>query len=65
MLSESIYLMLVDLPKIVGLTILLVDKEICQVLKISDYVYVLVLGRNRFEGPSSDFNDHAKAFWVT
>lgn len=28
------------------------------------YVYVLELGRNKFEGPASDFDDLEKAFWV-
>ncbi|HIM04206.1 MAG TPA: ABC transporter ATP-binding protein, partial [Gammaproteobacteria bacterium] len=26
--------------------------------------YVLELGRNKFEGPASDFDDLEKAFWV-
>ncbi len=28
------------------------------------YVYVLELGRNKFEGPASDFDDLEKVFWV-
>ncbi|MCY4206778.1 MAG: ABC transporter ATP-binding protein [Roseovarius sp.] len=64
MLSEEVYLMLADLAKIDGLTILLVDQEIRQALKIADYVYVLELGRNKFEGPSSEFDDLEKAFWI-
>jgi branched-chain amino acid transport system ATP-binding protein len=47
-----------------NLTILLVDQEIRHALHISDYVYVLELGRNKFEGPASDFDDLEKAFWV-
>ena len=39
-------------------------QEIRQALKISDYVYVLELGRNKFEGPADDFKDLEKAFWV-
>ena len=31
---------------------------------IADYVYVLELGRNRFEGPVEEFTDLKKAFWV-
>jgi len=27
-------------------------------------VYVLELGRNKFEGPAEDFKDLEKAFWV-
>ena len=64
MLSEEVYQMLVDLRDKDGLTILLVDQEIRQALKISDYVFVLELGRNKFEGPADDFKDLEKAFWV-
>lgn len=63
MLAEEVYEMLTDLRK-EDLTILLVDQEIRHALKIADYVYVLELGRNKFEGPSSDFDDLEKAFWV-
>ena len=38
--------------------------EIRQALKIADYVYVLELGRNKFEGPAAEFHDLEKAFWV-
>jgi branched-chain amino acid transport system ATP-binding protein len=64
LLSEEVYQMLVDLRDKDNLTILLVDQEIRQALKISDYVYVLELGRNKYEGPASDFQDLEKAFWV-
>lgn len=64
MLAQEVYTMLLDLAKIDRLTILLVDQEIRQALKIADYVYVLELGRNKFEGPASDFDDLEKAFWV-
>lgn len=63
MLAEEVYEMLTDLRDD-GLTILLVDQEIRQALKIADHVYVLELGRNKFEGPASDFTDLEKAFWV-
>jgi branched-chain amino acid transport system ATP-binding protein len=56
--------MLTDLRDNDGLTIILVDQEIRQALKIADYVYVLELGRNRFEGPVEEFTDLKKAFWV-
>ena len=62
-LAEEVYTMLTDLRD-EGLTILLVDQEIRQALKIADYVYVLELGRNKYEGPASDFSDLEKAFWV-
>jgi branched-chain amino acid transport system ATP-binding protein len=64
MLAEEVYQMLVDLRDKDGLTILIVDQEIRQALKIADYVYVLELGRNKFEGKVSEFEDLEKAFWV-
>ena len=64
LLSEEVYRMLVDLRDQEGLTILLVDQEIREALKIADYVYVLELGRNKFEGPESEFDDLEKAFWA-
>ncbi len=64
MLAEEVYRMLVDLRDRDGLTILLVDQEIRQALRIADFVYVLELGRNKFAGPPSDFEDLEKAFWV-
>jgi branched-chain amino acid transport system ATP-binding protein len=64
MLSEEVYEMLVSLRDEEGLTILLVDQEIREALKIADYVYVLELGRNKFEGPPSEFTDLEKAFWA-
>ncbi len=64
LLSEEVYQMLVDLRDRDGLTILLVDQEIRSALKIADYVYVLELGRNKFQGPAADFTDLEKAFWV-
>jgi branched-chain amino acid transport system ATP-binding protein len=63
MLAEEVYEMLTDLRDD-GLTILLVDQEIRHALKIADHVYVLELGRNKFESPASDFTDLEKAFWV-
>ena len=64
LLSEEVYEMLVALRDEEGLTILLVDQEIREALKIADYVYVLELGRNKFEGPPSEFTDLEKAFWA-
>lgn len=66
LLSEEVYQMLVNL-KNSGITVLLVDQEIRQALKIADYVYVLELGRNKYEGPVEDFSSPAnlkKAFWA-
>jgi len=64
LLSEEVYRMLVDLRDRDGLTILLVDQEIREALKIADYVYVLELGRNKFDGPTEEFTDLEKAFWA-
>jgi len=64
LLSREVYQMLVDLRDRDGMTIVLVDQEIRQALKIADYVYVLELGRNRFEGPVEEFTDLKKAFWA-
>ena len=63
-LSQEVYQMLVDLRDRDGLTIMLVDQEIRQALKIADYVYVLDLGRNKFDGPVEEFTDLEKAFWA-
>jgi branched-chain amino acid transport system ATP-binding protein len=65
MLAQEVYEMLTHLTTRDNLTILLVDQEIRQALKIADYVYVLELGHNKFEGPASDFSDLEKAFWVS
>lgn len=64
LLSEEVYRMLVGLRDREGLTIVLVDQEIRQALKIADYVYVLELGRNKFDGPVEEFTDLEKAFWA-
>ena len=64
MLAEEVYEMLTALTSRDNLTILIVDQEIRQALKIADYVYVLELGRNKYEGPTSEFEDLEKAFWV-
>jgi branched-chain amino acid transport system ATP-binding protein len=64
LLSEEVYEMLIQLREEEGMTIVLVDQEIRQALKIADYVYVLELGRNRFEGQVEEFTDLQKAFWV-
>ena len=64
MLAEEVYKMLKILVTVDELAILLVDQEIRQALKIADYVYVLELGRNKFQGPAQQFTDLEKAFWV-
>lgn len=64
LLAQGVYQMLVDLRDRQGITVILVDQEIRKALKIADYVYVLELGRNRFEGPVEEFSDLQKAFWA-
>ena len=64
MLAQEVYEILRSLATNDGITILLVDQEIRQALRIADYVYVLELGRNKFDGPVSEFQDLEKAFWV-
>lgn len=64
LLSEEVYHMLTRLRDEVGITVVLVDQEIRQALKIADYVYVLELGRNKFDGPTEEFSDLKKAFWA-
>lgn len=61
-LARDIYNLIIDL-KNDGITVLLVDQNIRQAVKIADYVYVLELGRNRFDGPSEEFEDVKKALW--
>mgnify|MGYP002637694276 FL=1 len=63
MLSADVYHMLEKLRDDDGLTIILVDQEIRQALKIADYVYVLELGRNRVDGQAKEFTDLKKALW--
>lgn len=62
-LSAEVYEMLTALRE-EGLIIVLVDQEIRDALKVADYVYILDLGRNRFEGPPSSFSDLEAAFWA-
>ncbi len=49
-LTQSVYEELAKLKES-GLTILLVDQNIRDAVSLSDYVYVLELGRNKLEGP--------------
>lgn len=59
--AEEVYQMLRDRD---NLGILLVDQGTRHALRIADYVYVLELGRNKFEGPQLELGDLQKAFWV-
>lgn len=64
MLTKEVYRMLRNLCEQEGITTLLVDQEIRKALKVSDYVYVFELGRNKHEGPASEFTNLEKAFWI-
>jgi len=63
MLAREVYNLLARLRE-EGMTILLVDQNIRQAIKIADYVYVLELGRNRHEGPRAEFADLKKTLWL-
>jgi len=63
MTAKEMYELLIQLKE-EGITILLVDQNIRQAIKIADYVYVLELGRNRHEGPREEFEDLKKALWL-
>jgi branched-chain amino acid transport system ATP-binding protein len=44
-----------------GITIILVDQNIRQAIKSADYIYVLELGKNRFEGSKDSLSTDLKA----
>ncbi|HDN79111.1 MAG TPA: ABC transporter ATP-binding protein [Chloroflexi bacterium] len=64
LLAQEVFQMLARLRDEEGMTIILVEQKIRQALKIADYVYVLELGRNKFEGPVEEFTDLTKALWA-
>lgn len=63
LLKQEVYDMLVALRDRDGKTIVLVDQEIRHALRIADYVYVLELGRNKFDGPVEAFTNVKERFW--
>ena len=63
LLKQEVYDMLVALRDRDGKTIVLVDQEIRHALRIADYVYVLELGRNKFDGPVEHFANVEERFW--
>lgn len=63
LLARDVYKLLVQLKE-EGITILLVDQNIRQAVRIADYIYVLELGRNRHEGPREQFDDLKKTLWL-
>ena len=57
-LSGEIYEFISGLPA-QGITVLLVDQNVRQCVRISDHVYVLELGRNRVDGAARTFSQDA------
>ncbi|MEP6557870.1 MAG: ABC transporter ATP-binding protein [Burkholderiales bacterium] len=53
-LAGEIYEFIAGLPA-QGITVLLVDQNVRQCVRVSDHVYVLELGRNKIDGSASDF----------
>jgi branched-chain amino acid transport system ATP-binding protein len=53
-LAAEIYEFIHALPK-QGITVLLVDQNVRQCVRVADQVYVLELGRNKVQGSASDF----------
>ena len=55
-ISREIYRFLTTLPDL-GITVLLVDQNVRQCAAVSDYLYVLELGRTRAQGNRAQFHD--------
>jgi branched-chain amino acid transport system ATP-binding protein len=53
-LAAEIYGFIHGLPE-QGITVLLVDQNVRQCVRVADHVYVLELGRNKVDGSASDF----------
>ena len=53
-ISAEIYEFIAGLPA-QGITVLLVDQNVRQCVRISDHLYVLELGRNKVDGAAADF----------
>lgn len=57
-ISREIYEFIATLPER-GITVILVDQNVRQCVHVSDYVYILDLGRNRGEGTAETFAQDA------
>ena len=53
-ISAEIYEFISGLPD-QGITVLLVDQNVRQCVRISDHLYVLELGQNKVDGAAADF----------
>jgi ABC-type branched-subunit amino acid transport system ATPase component len=58
-LSEQVYAELLT-ARTQGVTILLVDQNIAKAVEVSEYLYMLEMGRVRREGPRRDFADQLR-----
>jgi ABC-type branched-subunit amino acid transport system ATPase component len=58
-LSEQVYAQLVE-ARALGVTIFLVDQNVAKAVEISEYLYMLEMGRVRREGPRRDFADQLR-----
>jgi ABC-type branched-subunit amino acid transport system ATPase component len=58
-IAEQVYERLREVQA-AGVTILLVDQNITKAVEISDYLYVLEIGRVRREGPRGAFADQLR-----
>ena len=59
--AKEIYSKLKQLNMAENKTILLVDQNIRQAMKIADYIYILELGKNKTQGSKKDFETDLKA----
>lgn len=57
-ISAEIYEFIAGLPA-QGITVLLVDQNVRQCVRISDHLYVLELGQNKVDGAAADFQKDA------
>jgi branched-chain amino acid transport system ATP-binding protein len=53
-ISQELYDFIERLPE-QGITVVLVDQNVRSCVRVSDYVYILDLGRNRAEGEAAEF----------
>ena len=59
--AKEIYSKLKQLNRVENKTILLVDQNIRQAMKIADYIYILELGKNKTQGSKTAFETDLKA----
>lgn len=52
---EQVYQLIKDINRSQGIPIMIVEQNVRKALSVADYVYVLDLGKNKFEGPPDVF----------